>query len=96
MVLRLADLPAGVSALREAGIESSIHGDAIRVAIHPNEGPRVSEALARRALYLSELRPEEISLETVFLELTQEARDPDGSGSSEPPGPGAGSGEAGG
>ena len=34
-------------------------------------GARVTEVLAREGIFLSELRPEEVDLETVFLELTE-------------------------
>jgi hypothetical protein len=32
----------------------------------------VTRALAERGLYLSEIRPDEVDLETVFLELTKD------------------------
>jgi hypothetical protein len=40
------------------------------VKVPPAEGARVTRALAERGLYLSELRTDEVDLETVFLELT--------------------------
>ena len=47
-------------------------GDALRVAVAPTEGERVSRTLAERGLYVTELRREEVDLETVFLELTRD------------------------
>jgi ABC-2 type transport system ATP-binding protein len=72
LIVRLADLHAGLDALREAGIEAAMDSDHLRVSLPVTEAARVTEALARRNLYLSELRPEEVSLETVFLELTKD------------------------
>ena len=69
--VRLDDLTAGVDVLRAAGITADIDGDAIRVSLPVEESARVTRTLAERGLYLSELRPEEVDLETVFLELTE-------------------------
>jgi ABC-2 type transport system ATP-binding protein len=79
LIVRLGDLHGGLEALREGGIEVSVDSDHLRVSLPLSESARVTEVLARRGLYLSELRPEEISLETVFLELTQEAKQEQGS-----------------
>jgi ABC-2 type transport system ATP-binding protein len=76
LVVRLEDLSAGVQALRSAGMAAEMDGDAIRVALPVEESARVTRALAERGLYLSELRPEEVDLETVFLELTEAPPDP--------------------
>lgn len=72
MIVKLDDLAAGDSALREAGIEATMTGDALHVALSPGEAARVTETLAARGLYLTELRPDEADLETVFLELTRD------------------------
>jgi ABC-2 type transport system ATP-binding protein len=72
LIVRLGDLAGGLQALQEAGIDAILDSDHIRISLPSTEAARVTEVLARRGLYLSELRPEEISLETVFLELTQE------------------------
>ena len=69
--VRLDDLPAGLEVLRSAGIAADPDGDAIRVTLPVEESARITRALAERGLYLSELRPEEVDLETVFLELTE-------------------------
>jgi len=78
LIVRLGDLHAGLDALRDAGIEAALDSDHLRVSLPTTESARVTEVLARRGLYLSELRPEEISLETVFLELTQDAKQEQG------------------
>ena len=45
----------------------------IRVTVSSAEASRVTQSLADRGLYLTELRPDEADLETVFLELTSDA-----------------------
>ena len=72
LIVRLRDLEAGRSALDDAGIASSISGDTLRVNVATTEAERVSRTLAERGLYVTELRPEEVDLETVFLELTRD------------------------
>jgi ABC-2 type transport system ATP-binding protein len=72
MLVRVGDLPRGMDVLCAAGIPAAIRGDAIRVALEPSEAPRVTRALADAGLYLSELRPDDADLETVFLELTRD------------------------
>jgi ABC-2 type transport system ATP-binding protein len=72
LIVRLADLVKGQAALAEAGIASTVNEDHLRVDLPPTEAEKVTRALVRKELYLTELRPEEISLEAVFLELTGE------------------------
>ena len=72
LIVRLRDLEAGRVALENAGVEASVAGDALRVAVAPTEGERVSRTLAENGLYVTELRREEVDLETVFLELTRD------------------------
>ena len=71
LIVKLHQLEEGLRALTSAGLEATIDDGALRVPMPASEGARVTEILASRGLFLSELRPEEISLETVFLELTQ-------------------------
>ncbi|MDQ3980572.1 MAG: ATP-binding cassette domain-containing protein [Actinomycetota bacterium] len=82
LVVRLADLERGVAVLRQAGFEASLEKDYIRVVFPPSEAEKVTRALGEQQLYLSELRPDEVSLETVFLELTEDAKEGE---SGEPP-----------
>ncbi len=70
LVVRLGDLQAGLAALQDAGIPAAMDTDHIRVDLRADEGARVTEVLSLNGLYVSELRPQEVSLETVFLELT--------------------------
>jgi ABC-2 type transport system ATP-binding protein len=72
LTVRLDDLTGGAEALRSAGISASIDADELHVDLPPSEGATVTRLLAERGLYLTELRPEEVDLETVFLELTRE------------------------
>jgi ABC-2 type transport system ATP-binding protein len=69
---RVGDLPTARSVLAAANIESSLITGGLRVAIDPTESARVTKLLADEGLYVSELRPEEADLETVFLELTRD------------------------
>jgi ABC-2 type transport system ATP-binding protein len=74
LLVRLEDLQAGLEALTKAKIEATLDGDALLVSVPPEEAARVTQTLARKKLYVTELRPQEISLETVFLELTEPLR----------------------
>ncbi|MDQ4098698.1 MAG: ABC transporter ATP-binding protein [Actinomycetota bacterium] len=72
LVVRLTHLERGLAALTEAGITATLHDGYLRVDLPPADAEQVTRALVRRRLYLTELRPEELSLESVFLELTGE------------------------
>ena len=75
MVVRLADLPAGLAALASAGLSATRLDDSIHVELPPEEGDRVTRTLADSGLFLTELRPDVVDLETVFLELTNDPAD---------------------
>ncbi len=75
VVVKLADLEAGVAVLSAAGFEASIAEGAIRVMLGGGDPARITEALARKKLYVSELRPDTVDLETVFLQLTEVGAD---------------------
>jgi ABC-type multidrug transport system ATPase subunit len=67
----LADLPAGQTALTEAGFAVTL--DTTHLLVDNVEDPAsITKSLADKGLYVSELRPETKNLETVFLELTGE------------------------
>jgi len=68
--VRVDDPSGAVEALSQAGIESTRDADLVRVRLPAVEAGRVTRALAERGIYLTELRPETVSLEAVFLELT--------------------------
>jgi ABC-2 type transport system ATP-binding protein len=70
LLVRLEDLDRGRAVLAAAGIPVLLDGDRLRVALAPAEAATVTHALAGQGLYLTELRPDEADLETVFLELT--------------------------
>ncbi len=72
LVVKVGDLPAAARALAESGIAATVDDDVLHVRLHAAEASRVTRALAERGLYLSELRPDEVDLETVFLELTKD------------------------
>jgi ABC-2 type transport system ATP-binding protein len=80
------DLAAGEQALREAGLAVTAEGDMLRVDLPAEEAARITRILADRGLYLTELRPEAVSLEQVFLELTSEPPSPSPSPSPSPGG----------
>jgi ABC-2 type transport system ATP-binding protein len=72
MLVRVSDLEAGRRALEAAGLSATIDGGVLRVDVQPAEGERVTRALVGADVYPSELRPDEVDLETVFLELTKD------------------------
>ena len=73
LVVRCERPASAAAALADAGIAAAVDGDIVRVQLPADAGARVTRALSDRGMYLSELRPDEADLETVFLELTTEA-----------------------
>jgi ABC-2 type transport system ATP-binding protein len=73
MLVRVDDLDAGEAALGAAEFAVRRDGDALFVAVAPTDAGRVTQALARRRVWVTELRPVEATLEDVFLQLTGEA-----------------------
>lgn len=71
MLLRIADEDQAIATLNAAGIPAARLDSYVRVDVPPTEGARVSETLARAGLYPSELKADEVDLETVFMELTE-------------------------
>jgi ABC-2 type transport system ATP-binding protein len=72
LLVRLEDLDCGRAVLAAVGIPASLDGDHLYVALPPEQAATVTHALAGQGLYVTELRPDEADLETVFLELTAE------------------------
>ncbi|MFL5790161.1 MAG: ABC transporter ATP-binding protein [Actinomycetota bacterium] len=72
VIVKLADLEAGRRALSDANIPVTIHAGAIRADVPADQSERISRTLAQAGLYVSELRPDTVDLETVFLELTKD------------------------
>ena len=72
VIVKLADLEAGRRALADANIPATIEAGAIRAELPPDQSERISRTLAQAGLYVTELRPDTVDLETVFLELTKD------------------------
>jgi ABC-2 type transport system ATP-binding protein len=72
LLVQLADLEAGLGALRDAGITAERRDGSLRVALPAADAARVSQALGELGLWVSGLRPDEQRLEELFLELTGE------------------------
>jgi len=72
VIVKLADLEAGRRALADANIPSTIEAGAIRADVPADQSERISRTLAQAGLYVTELRPDTVDLETVFLELTKD------------------------
>jgi ABC-2 type transport system ATP-binding protein len=72
LLVRVRDLAKGLAALQAAGMDAELQGDRLAVDVPPDDAELVTRALVRRRLYVTELRPEEVSLEDVFLDLTGE------------------------
>jgi len=70
MVIKVENLQGAVEILTGAGFEAEIAGDEIHVTADPSDGARISRTLALKRIYVAELRPLEVSLEDVFLQLT--------------------------
>jgi ABC-2 type transport system ATP-binding protein len=76
LVVGLDELERGAAVLKAAGINAAVDGDVIRVILPPTEAARVTKILATNELYVTLLRPDEVDLETVFLELTGDGGEP--------------------
>jgi ABC-2 type transport system ATP-binding protein len=72
VIVKLGDLEAGRRALTDANIPATIQGGAIRADVPADQSERISRTLAQAGLYVTELRPDTVDLETVFLELTRD------------------------
>jgi ABC-2 type transport system ATP-binding protein len=72
MIVRVSDLEAGRRALEAADLSATVDAGVLRVDAQPDQGERINRALVAADLYPSELRPDEVDLETVFLELTKD------------------------
>ena len=72
VIVKLADLEAGRRVLADANIPATIQAGAIRADVPADHSERISRTLAQAGLYVTELRPDTIDLETVFLELTKD------------------------
>jgi ABC-2 type transport system ATP-binding protein len=74
LLVGLDDLAAGARRLTGAGFEVELADAArLRVSAPAHEAARVTKTLADVGLYVTELRPESVSLEELFLDLTSRA-----------------------
>ncbi len=74
-VVRAPKIQEAKRVLAEAGFKATFRGDrSLRVRASPDRAGRITRELAEAGIYVTELRPEEISLEAVFLELTEGER----------------------
>ena len=72
LLVKVADLDAGRRVLTEAQMPVVAAGGALKVDVPAEQAERVSRTLAEAGLFVTELRPDEVDLETVFLELTKD------------------------
>jgi ABC-2 type transport system ATP-binding protein len=80
LLVRVPDAGIATAVLARAGIVASAYDPVTQllyVDVAADAGAQVTEVLARDGIYLSEMRSEEVDLETVFLELTEAAPGPD-------------------
>jgi ABC-2 type transport system ATP-binding protein len=70
LIVRVDDPGAAQDALAAAGVDSTISRGALRVGCAPADGARITEILAAKGLYISEMRPVKPTLEAAFLGLT--------------------------
>ncbi len=72
LLVKVGDLEAGRRVLTEAQMPVVSAGGALKVDVPAEQAERVSRTLAEAGLFVTELRPDEVDLETVFLELTKD------------------------
>ena len=70
--VRVPDPSTARSVLDGAGIASDHIDGGLVVSVGRERAAEITQRLARAGIFLSELRPHEVDLETVFLELTSE------------------------
>lgn len=76
MIVKVADLDAGITALQAAGFGVERHAAHLRVAAAAADAARVTRTLAEAGHWVTELRPDEASLEELFLDLTADDGEP--------------------
>ncbi|MET0801527.1 MAG: ABC transporter ATP-binding protein [Actinomycetota bacterium] len=72
VIVRLRDPLRGLETLTASGFDATLTEEVVRVSVPPDDADQVSRALADAGLFPLELRPDEVDLETVFLELTRD------------------------
>lgn len=77
VVVKVDDLDGAAAILGRAGFDVARLPDSLRVTTDPAGSAGITKILAHEGHFVSELRPDQADLETVFLELT---RDPEAEG----------------
>jgi len=72
MRLKVDDLPAAHDVLQRAGLGVERQNGHLRVAVAAAEAAEITRLLAAQRLWITEMRPEERTLEDLFLEITSE------------------------
>ena len=72
MLVTVDDLAGALAVLERAGIDAERAHDHLRVAVAPPDAGRISRTLGEHGHWVRELRPEEHSLEDLFLEMTDD------------------------
>jgi ABC-2 type transport system ATP-binding protein len=70
LLVGVGDTVTAADVLRRAAFEVEVAGDLLRVAVPAAQGAHVTKMLADAGLYVSELRPDAVSLEELFLSIT--------------------------
>ena len=73
LLVVVENMTAGLEVLRSAGLAVEADDKHLRVALPACDAALVTKLLAGAGLYLSELRPESVSLEELFLSITTHA-----------------------
>ena len=73
--MRVADPPGAVGILAAAGFVVSLGEDGVLTVGAVDDPATVTETLAKKRLYVSELAPVAVDLESVFLDLTRDTGD---------------------
>ena len=71
MVVKVENVDGALQVLTGAGFDAHVERDEILVTAPASDGARISRTLALKRIYVAELRPKEVSLEDVFLQLTE-------------------------
>ncbi len=72
LLVTVDDLPGALVVLDRAGFPAERVDDHLRIAIAPSEATRISRTLGEHGYWVSELRADEVNLEDLFLEVTEE------------------------
>lgn len=74
VLVGLTEVDSGLDLLRRAGLRAEPAGALLRVALPPEGPAAINKLLADAGLYAHELRAESVTLEQLFLDVTEGAR----------------------